>query len=193
MLSYISSIFVATVVISAANASLSDIATITAEIANGRSRVLSNILGPSSDRTSLEVNVLVGKCGASAFECWKIGPEFIISEQAGTVGARIQELGDMKGATLVFFNKMSFTYAGLHPAPAPQWVTFLAGGGYVTLPATGDRLWIKNGDLIIAKDTSIVSTIGHESTWFPGTVALQLPFYNGIVNHTVLHSGTCRN
>jgi len=68
----------------------------------------------------MRVTALVGKKNASAFECWQVAPEFIISAQAGTVGAKIQQIGNIKGATVVFFNATGPTHAGLHVAPAPQ-------------------------------------------------------------------------
>jgi len=61
----------------------------------------------------------------------------------------------------------------------------------VRTPADGQTLLINTGDIIIANDTSAVSPIGHDSTWLPGTVSIQLPFANGQVNHTVVNEGPC--
>ena len=72
------------------------------------------------DATSVFVSALVGHDGASAFECWKVQPPFSISAQPGTVGAQIQEIGDSKGGSIIFFNQSVETHSGLHPAPAPQ-------------------------------------------------------------------------
>lgn len=70
--------------------------------------------------THVRVNTLIGKNGNSAVQCWQVEPPFGISQQAGTVGAKIQQLGNIKGATVVFFNQTAPTPAGLHAAPAPQ-------------------------------------------------------------------------
>ncbi|CAA7269213.1 unnamed protein product [Cyclocybe aegerita] len=105
--------------------------------------------GLPENATSIEVTALVGKNGVSALECWKIHPDFAISPQPGTVGARVQSIGNISGATVVFFDEKNVTFAGLHPAPAPQWVVFISGGGYVQLPANGEVLPIKTGDITL--------------------------------------------
>src|SRR3954469_120862 len=47
--------------------------------------------------SSLQVTAIIGRNNVSAFQCWKIQPDFIISQQLGTVGARIQLIGDITG------------------------------------------------------------------------------------------------
>ncbi|GJJ15962.1 hypothetical protein Clacol_010241 [Clathrus columnatus] len=135
--------------------------------------------------THVRVNALIGKHNASAFQCWEVDPPFSISAQPGTVGAKIQNLGDLKGANVVFFNQTASTNAGLHPAPAPQWVLVLSGKGVVTLPTTGQQLRLPQGDIIIANDTAEVSAIGHNTVWAAGSVAAQLPFASGSIPHTI--------
>jgi len=141
--------------------------------------------------THVRVNALIGKDDASAVQCWQVEPPFGISQQAGTVGAKIQQLGNMQHATVVFFNETGPTAAGLHPAPAPQWVITLAGSGVVTLPTTGQKVSLPLGSIIIANDTAEVSKIGHNTDWAAGSIAVQLPFENGVVNHTVINDGIC--
>lgn len=72
-----------------------------------------------------------------------------------------------------------------------RWVLTLAGSGVVTLPATGQKISLPLGSIIIANDTAEVSHIGHNTDWAAGAVAVQLPFENGVVNHTVIHDGVC--
>jgi len=67
----------------------------------------------------------------------------------------------------------------------------MAGSGVVTLPTTGEKIPLPQGSIIIANDTAAVSAIGHNTDWAAGAVAVQLPFENGVVNHTVVHSGAC--
>jgi len=141
--------------------------------------------------STMRVSALVGKHNASAFECWEVHPPFSISAQAGTVGAKIQQIGNIQGATVVFFNESGPTHAGLHAAPAPQWVLVLSGGGVVSLPTTGQKLPIPVGSIIIANDTSAVAGIGHNTDWSAGSVAVQLPFAGGVVNHTLINEGPC--
>ncbi|KAF8585699.1 hypothetical protein K439DRAFT_1409710 [Ramaria rubella] len=139
------------------------------------------------------VNALVGVYNNSAVQCWSIDPPFTISAQAGTVGAKIQSIGDISGGTIVFFNETDLTHAGLHPAPSPQWVLVLQGNGVVTLPATNATLDLPSGTVIIANDTQEVSGVGHNTEWAAGSVAVQLPFKGGVApNHTVVNDGPCR-
>jgi hypothetical protein len=74
------------------------------------------------DHASLQVTALVGQNNQSIFQCWKILPDYFISTTPGVVGARIQNLGDVVGASLVFFDPTNVTFAGLHPDPTPQCV-----------------------------------------------------------------------
>ena len=67
----------------------------------------------------------------------------------------------------------------------------LAGSGVITLPTTNQKVTVPRGSIIIANDTAELSELGHNSDWAPGTIAVQLPFEKGIVNHTVLHNGPC--
>ncbi|KAF8506433.1 hypothetical protein JB92DRAFT_2651281, partial [Gautieria morchelliformis] len=130
------------------------------------------------------VNTLVGVNGASTIQCWTVDPPFTISTQAGTVGAKIQSIGNSSGSTIVFFNETAATNAGLHPAPAPQWVLVLKGHGLVILPTTNATLELDTGTIIIANDTKEMSSLGHNTKWSAGSVAVQLPFQGGRVpNH----------
>ncbi|KAF8526675.1 hypothetical protein BU17DRAFT_82893 [Hysterangium stoloniferum] len=126
------------------------------------------------DATSVLVSSLLGKNNASAYKCWRVQPPFSISSQSGTVGAKIQQIGDIKGGNVVFFNQSSVTHAGLHNAPSPQ-----------------PKLALPLGALIVANDTAEVSKIGHNTDWAVGSIAMQLLFSNGVLNHTVVHEGPC--
>ena len=72
------------------------------------------------DNSSLHLTALVGQNNHTIFQCWKILPNYFISTTPGVVGAKIQNIGDVVGASLVFFDSTSATFAGLHPDPIPQ-------------------------------------------------------------------------
>lgn len=76
---------------------------------------------PSSNPNStlsLQVTALVGQSNQTVFQCWKIQPDF----QAGTGGAKIQQLGDILDAVLVTFSLTNVTYVGVRPVLTPQYV-----------------------------------------------------------------------
>jgi hypothetical protein len=73
------------------------------------------------DHSSLHVTAIVGQNNESVFQCWKILPDYFISTTPGVVGTRIQNLGDIVGASLVFFDTTNVTFAGLHSDPIPQY------------------------------------------------------------------------
>ena len=70
----------------------------------------------------------------------------------------------------------------------------MQGSGVVTLPATNKTVSLPAGSLIIANDTAAVSAIGHETKWAKGSVAMQLPFANGVApGHTIVNAhGPCQ-
>lgn len=88
------------------------------------------------------------------------------------------------------------TNAGLHVAPAAQFVVFLSGLIHLTLPNSTDEAWVVGGKygMILAGDTAGKSTFGH-NTEYPGneaTVAVQVPLAPGMkLNHTVLQEVGC--
>lgn len=71
----------------------------------------------------------------------------------------------------------------------------LSGLAHITIPATGEDLWVSPGpdSMIIAAD---IIGYGHV-TDYPSkqeTVALQIPFKNGVAPpHHVLNHGFCRH
>ena len=107
------------------------------------------------------------------------------------------------GSSLTLANTTNLTYVslppnsseGLHHPPAPMLFILLSGLAHVRLPAdpSGDGLWIKSGDVIVATDTE---GIGHYTDYFSDSevVALQVPFRDGVApEHTVLSSKPCSN
>lgn len=86
--------------------------------------------------------------------------------------------------------------AGLHTAPAMQWVVFLSGVAHVTLPNSTAEAWIQGGKygVLFAADTSDVSKYGH-LTEYPSdaaTMALQIPTGGMVPEHEVLYQGPCQ-
>ncbi|KAN0133339.1 hypothetical protein V8E53_008779 [Lactarius tabidus] len=141
----------------------------------------------------LNITALTAHNGVSALECWQLLPGFATSSQSGTVGASSLQLGNVANASYAVlppgFN------AGLHNAPANQWVIFLSGLAHITLPNSTDEAYVNGGKngLLFAADTSDVSTLGH-STNYPSreeTRAIQIPTGGSIPSHTVLYSGPC--
>lgn len=120
-------------------------------------------------------------------ECWQFTKPF---DQYPTVG-RALALADLSNITYVVLPPRS--KEGLHHPPAPMLFVLVSGIAHVTLPAGKDELWIRQivNQVIVAND---IHGIGH-NTEYPSdqeTVALQLPFKDGIVpEHLVLHSGAC--
>jgi len=149
--------------------------------------------------------------GIARLECWKFNTPL---HQYPTVGSALY-LADTSNVTYVVLPPRSGE--GLHKPPHPMSVPpppcglsytivwfltlssilrlfiLLSGLAHVTLPHGEDEAWIMEGvnGLVVATD---VTGVGHY-TEYPSdkeTVALQLPFLNGIVpGHEVLHSGAC--
>ncbi|THV02316.1 hypothetical protein K435DRAFT_852963 [Dendrothele bispora CBS 962.96] len=147
---------------------------------------------------NLTLTALVGKNGVSALECWALTPELISSTSTGTVGAlSYPHLGATGNSSWAMFTQL--TNAGLHTAPAPQYVMIMTGRGELSFPSSdpnddtlSGNYTLEAGDILIAQDTSDVSEKGHNSVWQPGTSVLQMPFVSGIApEHVVLHDGGC--
>ncbi|CAN8101522.1 unnamed protein product [Discula destructiva] len=143
----------------------------------------------------LNVTALSAANNASTLECWQIDTPFTVSTQPGTAGSAQLQLGNL--STLSYSVLPAQFDAGVHNAPANQWVIFLSGLAYITLPADKTTsVYVSGGQfgLIFAADTADVSGTGH-STAYPGmteTVALQIPTEDGeIPPHSVLHAGPC--
>lgn len=167
---------------------------------------------------TLNVTTLAASNGSSTLECWSLDSGFTSSSQAGTTGAEILQLGNLANAS---YSVIPAQFAaGLHNAPNVQyvylsllppfgpeegklnavsprrWVVFLAGEAHITLPNGTDEAWVLGGrdGMILAVDTSAVSTYGHNTTYPSNetTIALQIPIEGGLVpNHTVVHTGPC--
>ncbi|KAJ7605344.1 hypothetical protein FB45DRAFT_879599 [Roridomyces roridus] len=147
---------------------------------------------------NLTVTALVGKNGASALECWALTPAFAQSTATGTVGAlSFTHLGATTNtSSYALFTQL--TNAGLHNAPAPQYVIVLTGEGELSFPSadpadsslTGNYT-LSAGDILMAVDTADTSTRGHNTVWQAGSSALQMPFDGPVPNHVVLHDGGC--
>ncbi|ROV96569.1 hypothetical protein VMCG_07822 [Cytospora schulzeri] len=150
---------------------------------------------PSVVALQLNITALGAANNASTLECWQMDTPFAISTQQGTSGSAQLQLGN---ASTMSYSVLPAQYdAGVHNAPANQWVIFLTGLAYITLPADNTTsAYVSGGQfgLIFAADTSDVSGTGH-STAYPGiteTVAIQIPTQDGeIPLHTILHNGPC--
>ncbi|KAI9507874.1 hypothetical protein F5148DRAFT_980750 [Russula earlei] len=143
--------------------------------------------------TFLNVTAISAQNGQSVLECWQILPGFSTSSQSGTVGASILQLGNV--ANMSYSVIPPGFNAGLHNAPATQWVAFLSGLAHVTLPDSSDEAYFfgGKGDFLFAADTAAASIKGH-STKYPSrfeTRVLQIPTGGTIPQHSVLHSGPC--
>ncbi|KUI65316.1 hypothetical protein VM1G_00196 [Cytospora mali] len=156
--------------------------------------LLAALLQPSV-ALQLNITALGAANNASTLECWQMDTPFTISTQKGTSGSAQLQLGN---TSTMSYSVLPAQYnAGVHNAPANQWVIFLTGLAYITLP--GDKstsAYVPGGQfgLIFAADTAAVSGTGH-NTSYPGiteTVALQIPTLDGeIPSHSILHSGPC--
>ncbi|KAF5337437.1 hypothetical protein D9758_017169 [Tetrapyrgos nigripes] len=148
---------------------------------------------------SLTLTALVSKDGLSGLECWVLTPALVSSTAEGTIGAlSYSNLGALGNSSYDLFTEL--TNAGLHNAPAPQYVIILRGQGELSFPSadpanvtlTGNYT-LHAGDILIVQDTAELSFRGHNSVWQPGTSTLQLPFASGAApEHVVLHEGGCK-
>ncbi|KAK5636429.1 hypothetical protein RRF57_012141 [Xylaria bambusicola] len=143
----------------------------------------------------LNVTAISARNGSSVLECWQMTQPFDTSTEPGISGT----------AQVTLSNASSLAYSvlppnfdgGVHHAPANQWVAFIAGLAYITLPDDDTAgAYISGGQfgLIFAADTEYISVKGHR-TQYPGlteTVALRIPTADGKVpEHQVLHPGPC--
>ncbi|PSR83815.1 hypothetical protein BD289DRAFT_435236 [Coniella lustricola] len=142
---------------------------------------------------NLNITALGAANNASTLECWQMTTPFTISSTAGTSGSASLELGDVTNLTYTVL-PAGFD-GGLHNAPRAQWVIFISGLAYITLPTNSTTAaYIPGGEfgVIFAADTADVSAAGHR-TQYPGvteTVALQMPV-DEVPTHEVIHSGPC--
>ncbi|SMR54497.1 unnamed protein product [Zymoseptoria tritici ST99CH_3D1] len=146
-----------------------------------------------TSNSALNITAITASNNVSTLECWGL-ENFAVSTTPGTVGALSVYLGEASNVSYTVIPPR--TNAGLHRAPAAQFVTFLSGLVHITLPNCTDDAWVIGGKygLIFAEDTADVSVYGH-GTEYPAnedTVALQVPLAPGVeLNHTVLHRGGC--
>ncbi|KAI0552417.1 hypothetical protein F4679DRAFT_88638 [Xylaria curta] len=144
----------------------------------------------------LNVTAIGARDGLSTLECWQMDQPFDTSTTPGTSGSAQTQLGNV--STLSYSVLPSAFDGGLHNAPQNQWVVFLSGLAYITVPGDDatSSVFVTGGQfgLIFAADTSDVSEEGHR-TQYPGiteTVALQIPTSDGKVpKHDLVHNGPC--
>ncbi|KAI1813015.1 hypothetical protein GGS20DRAFT_555435 [Poronia punctata] len=147
--------------------------------------------------TSLYLNITAigAQSGSSTLECWQMTKPFNTSAEPGISGTAQADLGSVSS---LGFNIIPPAFdGGIHNAPRNQWVAFLSGLAYITLPNDPETsAYVTGGEfgLVFAADTADVSEEGHR-TEYPGlteTVALQIPTVDGKVpDHKVLHDGPC--
>ncbi|KAJ7498059.1 hypothetical protein B0H11DRAFT_1998465 [Mycena galericulata] len=146
---------------------------------------------------NLTLTALVGQNNLSSLECWALTPGLAESTAKGTVGAlSYPHLGATGNSSYALFTQ--WTNAGLHNAPAPQYVMIMTGSGELSFPSAnssdptlGGNYTLLAGDILIAVDTADVSAKGHNSVWQPGTSVLQMPFAGDAPGHVVLYEGGC--
>ncbi|KAK4627360.1 hypothetical protein CLAFUW4_04167 [Fulvia fulva] len=159
------------------------------------------ILAQATTTPGLNITALDAIDGSSILQCWQLDP-FTVSSTPGTVG---------EASNVSYTVIPPRTNAGLHVAPAAQFVVFLSGLIHLTLPNSTDEAWVVGGKygMILAGDTAdvlgiggnvltidlcVLGTFGH-NTEYPGneaTVAVQVPLAPGMkLNHTVLQEVGC--
>ncbi|EME46876.1 hypothetical protein DOTSEDRAFT_110508, partial [Dothistroma septosporum NZE10] len=141
----------------------------------------------------LNITAIDAANSSSILQCWQLTP-FTVSSTPGTVGALSAFFGEASNISYTVIPPR--TNAGLHVAPAAQFVIFLSGLIHLTLPNSTQEAWVAGGKygVIFAADTKDRSTFGH-ITNYPAnedTVVVQVPLAPGMeLNHTVLHEGGC--
>ncbi|KAI0467437.1 hypothetical protein F4859DRAFT_244619 [Xylaria cf. heliscus] len=143
----------------------------------------------------LNVTAIGARDGLSTLECWQLDQPFDTSTEPGTSGSAQAQLGNV--SALSYSIIPSNFDGGLHNGPHNQWVAFLSGLAYITLPGDASTsVSITGGEfgLIFVADTADVSREGHR-TQYPGiteTIALQIPTADGKVpEHDLVHEGPC--
>jgi hypothetical protein len=137
----------------------------------------------------LLLNAVVSDADDKArIECWQFDDAPFSSYP--TVG-KAMALADVSNVTYVVLPPNS--KEGLHGPPHPMLFVLVSGQAHVILPDYSDELWITEGadNVIVATDTR---GIGHYTNYplDKETIALQLPFKDGIVpNHTVVGQSAC--
>jgi hypothetical protein len=137
----------------------------------------------------LRLNAVVSDVDDKArIECWQFDDAPFSTYP--TVG-KAMALADVSNVTYVVLPPNS--KEGLHGPPHPMLFVLVSGQAHVVLPDYSDELWITEGadNVIVATDTR---GIGHYTNYplKKETIALQLPFKDGIVpNHTVVGQGAC--
>lgn len=96
----------------------------------------------ASSTSALNITAINAANGASILECWRLD-NFTVSNTPGTVGALSLFLGSASNASYTVIPPK--TNAGLHRAPAAQFVTFLSGLIHITLPNSTDDAWVVGG------------------------------------------------
>ncbi|KAI1075668.1 hypothetical protein F5B20DRAFT_573296 [Whalleya microplaca] len=155
------------------------------------------LLGAAVTPYNLNVTAVTADKGSSILECWQLDVPFSPSTYVGISGSATAYLGSLANIT---YTVVPPHYDGeLHNAPFKQWVVFISGLAYLTLPddeTTGAYISGGGHGVIFAADTADVSLKGH-LTQFPGvteTVLLQIPVKDGkIPAHSLLHSGPCNS
>ncbi|KAJ7050970.1 hypothetical protein C8F01DRAFT_1263455 [Mycena amicta] len=134
--------------------------------------------------SSLTVTALVGKNNLSSLECWAFTPPLVESTATGTIGAlSYAHLGATGNGSYSLFTHC--TNAGLHNAPAPQYVVLLTGRSVLSFPSDSTlsgNYTVSAGDILIAS----------RSVWRAGTSTLQMPFAGDGPEHVVLYDGGCQ-
>ncbi|KAI1108445.1 hypothetical protein F5Y14DRAFT_436122 [Nemania sp. NC0429] len=153
------------------------------------------ILVPAAAPMQLNVTAIGAHQGSSTLECWQMDSPFTVSSGLGASSMATAVLGGVSNITYTIF--ASNFDAGPHNAPYAQWVVFLYGAAYVTLPDDDRYSALITGGpfgIAFAADTQDVSVRGHR-TQYPGiteTIGLQIPTADGKVPaHLVLHPGPC--
>ncbi|KAJ6568356.1 small secreted protein [Mycena vulgaris] len=147
---------------------------------------------------NLTLTALVGKSNLSSLECWSMTPALVESTATGTVGAlSFAQLGATGNSSYSLFTQL--TNAGLHNAPAPQYVMIMTGKGELSFPSTNSEdqslsgnYTLSAGDILMAADIASLSARGHNTVWQAGTAVLQMPFAGDIPSHVVLYDGGCK-
>ncbi|KAF2774282.1 hypothetical protein EJ03DRAFT_322875 [Teratosphaeria nubilosa] len=135
-----------------------------------------------STSAQLNMTAITASNGSSTLQCWQF-PNFTVSTTPGTQGSLELFLGE---ATNITYSAIApRTNAGLHNAPAPQFVAFLSGIIQVSLPNrtdAGSVGWVVGGkfDIIYAEDTADLSRYGHITQYVSdeSTIAIAIPVAN---------------
>ncbi|KAI0355413.1 hypothetical protein OH77DRAFT_323628 [Trametes cingulata] len=137
-------------------------------------------------RDALQITAIVGKEMKSTVECWTLAQDY-----QNVRGMRIQQLGDLSGATYTEMPADKDFNQGLYTAPNLQYFVIVEGNATITFPTSDKVLHVKPNQIYAATDNAATSQLGHITVVRAGSRILQFPFKDGVIPEHTATDGEC--